>query len=244
MKLILNLSLAGAVLFYLKPKKAIINDVNEELINTYNVIKNKPKLLIKILNEFKNQHSKEFFYELRKKKFENEVKNAARFIYLNKTCFNGLYRVNKNNQFNVPFNGKNKDNLNLFDKDNLNKISLFLQNNNISIFNDDFENILKKSKKNDFIFCDPPYDYENDNGFDSYTKDSFGKLGQIRLANCLKKLDQKGIQWMLTNHNTSLINKLYHDYQIIPIITNRNVNSKANNRKNAGKEVVIINYER
>ncbi len=235
---------AGAVFFYLKPKKAIINDINKELMITYNVIKDNKDLLIKELEKYQKQHSKEFFYDLRKKQFKNKIKIAARFIYLNKSCFNGMYRVNKNNEFNVPFNGKLSEKLNLFDSKNLNNISDFLQKNNISILNNDFEYVLKKSRKGDFIFCDPPYDYENKNGFDSYTKNSFGQEGQIRLAHCLIDLDKKGVKWMLTNHNTSLIQSLYKKFQIIPIVTNRSINSKGSKRKNSGKEVVIINYEK
>lgn len=234
----------GAVFFYLKPEKAIINDVNSELIITYNVIKDHKDLLIKELEKFKKQHSKEFFYEIRKKQFKDNIKIAARFIYLNKSCFNGMYRVNKNNEFNVPFNGKSIDNLHLYDLDNINNIASFLNNNKVLILNDDFEKILKKSNKGDFIFCDPPYDYENKNGFDSYTKNSFGQEGQIRLANCLIELDKKGVKWMLTNHNTTLIQKLYKDFHIIPIVTNRNINSKGDKRKNQGKEVIVINYEK
>ena len=235
----------GAVFFYLKPQKAIINDINKELIITYNVIRDNKELLIKELKKYKKQHSKEFFYELRTKQFKNDIKIAARFIYLNKSCFNGMYRVNKNNEFNVPFNGKDSEKLNLFDSQNLDNISLFLQKNNIEILNNDFEYVLEKSHKGDFVFCDPPYDYENNkHGFDSYTKDSFGQEGQIRLANCLIGLDKKGVKWMMTNHNTSLIQTLYKDFQIIPIVTNRNINSKGNKRKNSGKEVIVINYEK
>ena len=106
-----------------------------------------------------------------------------------------MYRVNKNNEFNVPFNGKDSEKLNLFDSQNLDNISLFLQKNNIEILNNDFEYVLEKSHKGDFVFCDPPYDYENNkHGFDSYTKDSFGQEGQIRLANCLIGLDKKGVK--------------------------------------------------
>lgn len=232
----------GALLFYLQPTKAIINDVNNELITSYKVIKNKKNKLKDLLDKYLENHCKDFYYLTRAKEFSNDVEIAARFIYLNKSGFNGLYRVNSNNKFNVPFNQKTKDQLHLYDEANLNEISRYLKNNKIEIFNKDFEEIIAKAKDGDFIFCDPPYDYD-DSGFDSYTKNSFGKEGQKRLAETLKMLDQKNIKWMLTNHNTKLINELYCDFTIIPILTNRNINSKGDKRKEYGKEVVVINYE-
>lgn len=235
----------GAVLFYLQPSKAIINDKNNELITTYQQIKNDVNLLMNNLNEFHNKHSKDFFYKTRKEKPTNNLDIAARFIYLNKTCFNGIYRVNSNNEFNVPFNNKEKDKLILYDKDNLINISKYFNKNKIKIYSKDFKEIFKLAKPNDFIFCDPPYDYHENikDGFDSYTKDGFGKQGQIDLANCLKKAHKNNVKWMLTNHNTKLINELYKDFTIIPIKTNRNINSIGTKRKNEGDEVVIINYE-
>ncbi|WP_022935282.1 DpnII family type II restriction endonuclease [Mesomycoplasma moatsii] len=235
----------GAVLFYLQPNKANINDLNFELITTYKVIRNNVNELINKLDEYHLNHSKDFFLKLRKEKKKNDVEIAARFIYLNKTGFNGLYRVNKNNEFNVPFSNKTREKLVLYNKENLINLNKYFQNNQINFFNQDFEEILKQTKKGDFVFCDPPYDYEVnvDNGFTSYTQDGFNKEDQIRLANQLKKLNEKGVLWMLTNHNTQLIRNLYQDFYIKPITTNRNINSKGNKRKNTGDEVMITNYE-
>lgn len=232
----------GALFFYLHPKKAIINDINKELITTYRVVEKNKDELIKTLDNHLENHSEEYFYKIRDLEYQNNVDIAARFIYLNKTGFNGLYRVNSNNKFNVPFNKKLKENLTLYEMSNLNEISNYLNKNKVKIFNVDFEKILNKAKENDFVFCDPPYDYE-DGGFDSYTKKAFGKEGQTRLANTLKKLDQKNVKWMLTNHNTKFINELYADFKIIPISTNRNINSDGSKRKKCGKEVVVVNYE-
>ena len=234
----------GAVLFYLQPSKAIINDFNFELITTYEVIKNDVKNLIKKLDIYHQQHSKEFYLKLRKEKLTNTLDIAARFIYLNKSGYNGLYRVNSKNEFNVPFGNKPKEKLKLYDKENLLSLSKYFNNNQILFFNDDFEKAIDKAKKGDFVFCDPPYDYEdNKNGFVTYTDKGFDKKEQIRLSNKLKQLDKKGIKWMLTNHNTKLINDLYKDFHIVPIITNRNVNSKGDGRKNQGDEVIIMNYQ-
>lgn len=232
----------GSVLFHLKPERAIINDKNSELIKAYKAIKNQPYKLMSKIDELSLRHSKEFFNELRKSKCSNNLDEAARFMYLNKTCFNGLYRVNKNNEFNVPFNNKLISKLVVYNKDNLIAISKYLKNNEIQILNQDFVSVINLANKNDFIFCDPPYDYEDD-GFDSYTSKPFGKKGQIELFNQLDKLSKKGVKWMMTNHNTTLINELYKEYKIFPIETNRSINSKGSERKNTGKEVVVTNYE-
>lgn len=233
----------GAVLLYLQPQKAVINDTNKELIIAYKIIKLNPKKLMNKLNEHILNHSKEYFYLQRQATYKNSIEIAARFIYLNKTSFNGMYRVNKNNKFNVPFNNKTKNQLNLYEEENIKNLSKFLNSKNIQIFNKDFEKIVLKAKENDFVFCDPPYDYDTKIGFDSYSKNAFGKQGQIRLFKTLDLLDKKGVKWMLTNHNTKLINELYKNYKIIPIRTNRNINSNGNKRKQTGDEVIIINYE-
>jgi DNA adenine methylase len=143
-----------------------------------------------------NKKGKDFYYKIRDKDpiKLSDIQIAARFIYLNKTCFNGLYRVNKNNKFNTPFNNKQiiKEST-IFDPKNILNISKFLNENNIEILNDDFEKSLITAKEDDFIFLDPPYDFD-DKGFDSYTSNSFGKEGQIRLNNFLVNLDKKGVK--------------------------------------------------
>lgn len=236
--------LGGAsMLFYLMPKKAFVNDINRELIQTYNTIKTAPIELMNELDKMYHKHSSEFFYKMRKKTFENSLKNSARFIYLNKTCFNGMYRVNSKNEFNVPFSNKTKEKLNLYENENILLISQYLNNNDITFDSDNFSKQLLLAKENDFVFCDPPYDYDVENGFDAYTKNSFGKEGQIKLFKILDELNDKKVKWMHTNHDTKLIRELYKDYTIIPMLTNRNINSNPNKRKNTGKEVVIINYE-
>ncbi|MGL5357933.1 MAG: DNA adenine methylase, partial [Metamycoplasmataceae bacterium] len=232
----------GAMFCFLLPKKAILNDVNSELILSYEVIKENHIKLIKQINKLAKDHNKEKYYKVRESNPKTKINKAARFIYLNKTCFNGIYRVNKNNKFNVPFN--KKINPKIYDEENIEAWNKILQNNEIELRNQDFLEILEESRKGDFVFCDPPYDYQNNsNGFDSYTKNNFGKEGQTKLADALKKLNEKGIKWMHTNHNTDFINELYKDFKIIEITTNRLVNVKSEKRINTGKEVVIINYE-
>lgn len=232
----------GAMLFYLKPEKAIINDINSELMTTYNVIKEECNTFLKMMDEYKNKIDNENFLKIRKEKPVSDLEIASRFLYLNKTSFNGLYRVNSKGEFNVPFNGSSKTTF--YDEKNILLISQYFSLNEILVYNDDFNKVINLAKKNDFIFCDPPYDYEiGEKGFDAYNKDSFGQNGQIKLADALKKAHEKGVKWMLTNHDTKLINSLYSEFKIIKMTTNRSINSKGDLRKNAGKEVMIINYE-
>lgn len=234
----------GAVLAHLKPQKAIVNDLNSNLINVYQSIKINPNKLMKYLDKYKQDHCYENYYKNRQKIIKNNILRAANFIYLNKACFNGLYRVNSKNLFNVPWNGKLKKELTLYSKNNLLNWNKYLLENNIIILNLDYLLVLDQACKNDFVYCDPPYDYEeNTNSFTAYTKAGFNQKNQIELANKLKKLHKLGVKWMVSNHNTTLIQKLYKDFNIIPILTNRNINSKGNARKLTGKEVVVINYD-
>lgn len=237
----------GAFLFELEPKYAVINDYNIELINVYNCIKdkNKYKKVLKILDDYEIKNSKEFYYEIRNMDREkslynklSDVEKCARTIYLNKACFNGLYRVNSKNEFNVPFNQKEK--VNTYDKDNVGLISLYLRNNDITILNGDFEDAVKSAKANDFIYFDPPYDSDTDT-FTSYTNNGFNRDDQIRLSEVFKKLDKKGCYVMLSNHNTKLINELYRDYNIHVIMAKRNINSNGKGRGTI-EEVIITNY--
>lgn len=234
----------AAVLFEITPKFATVNDINSNLINTYNIIKDNPYQLINLLNEWDKVECDNLYYYHMREKYNDKIKNekydiemAALFIYLNKRCFNGLYRVNKHGLFNVPFNGKK--NLNSIIEENILNISEYLKT--ISILNTDFEQAVKDAKKNDFIFFDSPYDSFDNKSFTNYTKNGFSTENHIRLANLFKKLDKKGCHLMLTNHNTKLINDLYKDYKIEIINAKRMINSNANNR--IGQEVIITNYE-
>ena len=237
----------GALLFEFSPKEAVINDYNEELMNVYNCIKdeNKFEKMVHELNHYEASHNKEFYLELRnkdrdQKKFMKipDYKRAARTIYLNKACFNGLYRVNSKNEFNVPFGKKEK--VNTYDGQNLGIIHSFLNFNDIKIMNVDFEESVKDAKKGDFIYFDPPYDSDT-HTFNNYTEEGFGKKDHIRLANTFKELDKKGCYVMISNHNTELVNELYKDFNIHVIEAKRNINA---NGKKRGKveEVIITNY--
>ena len=238
----------GALLFKLSPKKAVINDSNKELMNVYQVLcdENKFKKMCNILNHYETEHNEEFYYEIRNKDRNknsfsrlSDYKKAARTIYLNKACFNGLYRVNSKNEFNVPFGKKEK--VNTYDGGNLITVSNYLTMNDIKIINVDFEAAVKNAKKGDFVYFDPPYDSDT-HTFNSYTEEGFNKEQQRRLARVFKELDQKGVYVMLSNHNTILVNELYKGYHFHTIEAKRNINA---NGKKRGKieELIITNYE-
>ena len=237
----------GALLFELSPKKSVINDSNKELMNVYEVLcdEEKFKKLCSALNSYERDHSEKFYYEIRNKDRNKSAFNrlsdytrAARTIYLNKACFNGLYRVNSKNEFNVPFGKKTA--VNTYEGGNLITISNYLTMNDIKILSVDFEEAVKEAKKGDFVYFDPPYDSDTST-FNSYTEGGFDKEEQRRLARVFKELDNKGVYVMLSNHNTTLINELYKDYNIHVIEAKRNINA---NGKKRGKveEVIITNY--
>jgi len=237
----------GAVLFELAPKNAVINDFNEELINVYKVITNeeKYKKMMKILKLYEKKNSEEFYYYIRNKDRKKasisrmkDYTRAARTLYLNKACFNGLYRVNSNNEFNVPYNKSAK--IKTYDENNLKMVHEYLINNDIKILTGDFEEAVKEARKGDFVYFDPPYDTLNDS-FTSYTKNGFDKNEQLRLFETYKMLDKKGVNVMLSNHNTPFINDLYKDYKIIVVNAKRSVNSNGKKRGNV-EETIIINY--
>jgi len=231
----------GALLFEILPKKAVINDLNEELINVYKVIKEQPYDLIESLKKHKNE--KEYYYKIRglNPKLLTPVERASRFLFLNKTCFNGLYRENSKGEFNVPF-GRYK-NPKILDKENILSVSQYLNSNDIEIYNWDYKEVLKFAEKGDFIYLDPPYHpISKTSSFTKYTRYNFTETNQIELAKEYERLDKKGCFVMLTNSNTPLIRELYKNYEIIEVITNRAINSKANKRKNAVKELIIKNY--
>lgn len=236
----------GALLFEIAPEKAKIGDINSNLINAYLTIRDNSEKLMSELDVLEEEHEKKlksFYLETRDKYNRNilhnvnNIETAAQFIYLNKACFNGLYRVNSKGLFNVPFN--NKEKVNTYSKENLDCISKYLQR--AEIVNQDFEKTCEEADKGDFVFFDSPYDLLNDNSFEAYDKSGFSKENHIRLANLYKRLSDKGCYCMLTNHNTKLINELYKDYNIEVVSVKRLINSDASKR--IGGEVIITNYE-
>ena len=203
----------GALLFHIKPKKAVINDINEELMNVYEVIKNSLDELLEDLKNHKNES--EYFYKIRaadrdKKEYAklSNVEKASRILYLNKTCFNGLFRVNRSGEFNTPFGKYKKPNI--VNETILTNVSKFFNDNDIIFHNEDFKTILKKLESDTFVYLDPPYDPISDtSSFTGYDKGGFDQKEQTRLKRACDKLDKNGIKFLLSNSNTDFINDLY-----------------------------------
>ncbi|OGC12251.1 hypothetical protein A3K48_07315 [candidate division WOR-1 bacterium RIFOXYA12_FULL_52_29] len=231
----------GALLFALEPRKAIISDLNEELINCYKTVKNNVDSLIEDLH--KHENDKHYFYQIRSQsiKILSEIERASRFIYLNKTCFNGLWRVNKQNQFNTPFGGyKNPKIVNV---SALKQASRYLQH--VKIFYGDYYKILQKyARKDDFVYLDPPYyPISKYSDFKRYTKEGFDIIQQKRLAHLFKILDARGCKLLLSNSSAECIANLYSEYTVITVRAKRLINSD-HNKRGFVKEILVNNYER
>ncbi|RLC61813.1 MAG: DNA adenine methylase [Chloroflexota bacterium] len=228
----------GAVFFHLQHPCSFLSDSNEELIEVYQVVKNNVEDLIQALQKHRNEET--YYYEVRAQDPEtlSPVERAARFIFLNKTCYNGLYRVNSEGQFNVPF-GRYRNPL-ICDAFGLRAASLALRN--AEIFAADFEAALANAEHHDFIYCDPPYHPVSEtSSFTAYTADKFDISDQERLARVYRDLDRRGCYVMLSNSDMPFIRELYADFQIIEVQAPRAISSKADGR---GKitELLIINY--
>lgn len=237
----------GAVFLDLLPRKAVLSDMNLELVTTYNIIKNDLDKLIKKLKEHQRKNNKTYFLKIRAQNLSrlSNVSIAARFVYLNRTCFNGLYRVNKSGGFNVPF-GKYKNPL-IVDEANLQKISKVLHG--VKIKHQDYKKTIANAKKGDFVYFDPPYaPLSPTSSFTSYTKDGFGEQQQIELRDTFYKLHKKGCFVMLSNSNSDFINKIYGELakkdkkiKITKLRANRMINSNVSKRGKI-KEVLVISY--
>jgi len=238
----------GAVFFEFLPEKAKINDLNSELINVYKQVKNHQRELIRLLEMHKQNHCKDYYYDIRNldrnvEKYSkmSDVEKAARFIYLNKTCFNGLYRVNSKGQFNAPMG--TYSNPNICDKQLIIEMSRYLKSHKVIMKNMDFEKFLKTTKHGDFVYLDPPYaPLSQTANFTSYNKDGFSVDEQIRLKKVCDQLHQKGVKFLLSNSDTPFINELYKKYKIVKVQAKRNINSKGNSRGKIS-EVLVMNYE-
>jgi DNA adenine methylase len=234
----------GSVFFFIKqkyaPKRCMISDINKDLINTYVVVRDKPYLLIKHLNWFKKNNSKEFYYWVRTN-FNNKgfrkIQRSAAFIYLNKTCFNGLYRVNKKNQFNVPY--ANYKNPGIFDIDTIYSASKLLQD--VQIIHQDYRKILKFVSENDFVYLDPCYDPIKRTSFDKYTPKRFSPKERIELAKFVYQLRKNGSFVLLSNNDIPEIRKLYGKFEINEIAAHRFINSKGNGRGKVIELAISIN---
>lgn len=236
----------GAVLFALQPKKALVNDINSELMLVYETIRDEPDLLIEALR--RHQNTPEYYYEMReidrdKEKFQtlSKVERASRLIYLNKTCYNGLFRVNSSGEFNSPF-GHYK-NPTIVNEPVIRAVHRYFSANQITFYHEDFELVLAKVGKGGFVYLDPPYDPVSDTAnFTGYNKGGFDRKEQIRLKECCDDLTKRGIKFLLSNSATPFIRGLYHDYNITIVNAKRAINSVGAKRGNV-EEVLICNYE-
>jgi DNA adenine methylase len=233
----------GAVLFNLQPKKVIINDLNSELINVYTVIKNNLDTLIVDLKKHKNEA--DYFYQIRSldrnKNYAklSDIEKASRIIYLNKTCYNGLYRVNNAGEFNAPFG--RYANPNIVNEATLKAVHKYLNSIDIQIMNTDYENVLQNLDKNVFVYLDPPYHPVSETSFTGYIQAGWNIYDQIRLRDACNELHEKGIKFLLSNSATGFILDLYKDYNIEIIKANRFINSNSSKRGEVD-EVLIRNY--
>jgi DNA adenine methylase len=235
----------GALLFNLQPKNAIISDLNEELINVYEVIKNNLDELIIDLKKHKNEA--EYFYKIRgldrNEQFKNltAIQRASRLIYLNKTCFNGLYRVNNAGEFNSPF-GRYK-NPNIVNEPTLKAVNKFLNTNKIEVKCGDYSETLKQTDKKSFVYLDPPYHpISESSNFTGYVQGGWNMYDQVDLKKACDELNKKGVKFLLSNSSAEFIKDLYKDYSIIIVKANRAINSNGADRGEID-EVLIRNYE-
>ena len=237
---------SGAVFFYLKsksrPNKVILSDTNEELINCFTVVRDKPSELIEVLLNHRKRHSKQYYYEVRDLESYrlDSVSRAARMIYLNKTCFNGLYRVNSKGEFNVPF-GDYK-NPSIFGRNTLYKASQLLQDADLRVMT--FDKVLDFAGKDDFVYFDPPYiPLSKTSSFTRYSKSEFSIKDQNQLSEVFRALDSMGCFVMLSNSDHSLTRELYRDYDknIVVVRAKRKINS-VGSKRGAINEIVVTNY--
>ncbi|MBR2980370.1 MAG: DNA adenine methylase [Myxococcaceae bacterium] len=225
----------GAVLFAHQPKKAIVNDYNFELMNVYQVIKTHPEQLIQLLQTHHDNNSEDYYYKIRELDRSTEykelspVKKASRIIYLNKTCYNGLYRVNSSGYFNSPY-GKYK-NPNIVNAPTIRAMSKYFNDNDITLLQGDYKEALKKARKGSFVYLDPPYmPISSSANFTSYTENGFGYQQQEELKKECDKLRKKGIKFIQSNSDCPEIRELYKEYTIQTVQAKRAINSNSAKR--------------
>ena len=231
---------AGSLFFYLKPISAFISDANSHLINFYKQIRDFPEEVFNLLYEHAKNNGKEYYYQIREEYNLSgfTIEQAARFIYLNRTCFNGIFRVNKKGFFNVPYGKKEPPALPT--KQNLYLASKILEKSKIEAL--DYKLALKEARKNNFIYLDPPYPPLNGTSFFThYTSDRFCENDQITLASMVDEIDRKGALFLLSNADTHLIRNLYKKYNVYELSVVRWITSKS--VKHKVSELVITNYD-
>ena len=236
----------GAMLFWRQPQRAIVNDVNSDLIHMYEAIRDNVENLILELEKHKNDSA--HFYEVRdwdrnREQYDalSSIEKAARIIYLNKTCYNGLFRVNNAGEFNTPFG--NYKNPNIVNAPTLRAVSAYFQKAEITFSCRDYTDVLAEIPRGTFVYLDPPYDPVSDTAnFTGYSRGGFCRDDQIHLRECCDDLTQRGIKFMLSNSATDFIKEQYAAYHITVVKAKRAVNSDAAGRGQVD-EVVVRNYD-
>ena len=240
---------AGAVLFDLQPGRAVINDANRQLIMTYEVIRDDVETLIAALKEHTAKNTKEYYYTVREQDRDSAVfgrlsktEKAARLIYLNKTCFNGLYRVNSQGLFNVPY-GRYK-NPAICEEETLRGIHEYFRNNEVVILNGDFAKAARMATPDSFVYFDPPYHGADNSNFTGYQADGFPEAEQLRLRDVMKELTDQGVKCLLSNSDTEFIRKIYKDkaFRVETVTASRTINSNTAGRGKVN-EVLIRNWK-
>ena len=235
----------GAVLFALQPRRALVNDLNQDLITVYRVIKENADALIEHLSRHEN--TPEYFYRIRDLDRDREayaalsdVEKASRLLYLNKTCYNGLFRVNASGAFNSPYGHYRRPNI--VNEQTIRGVSRYFNSCDITFFSEDFAAVLDRVPRGGFVYLDPPYDPVSDTAsFTGYNRGGFGREEQVRLKACCDALTARGVRFLLSNSATPFIRELYSSYHVSIVQARRAVNSVAS-RRGAIDEVLVRNY--
>ncbi|MCL2267375.1 MAG: Dam family site-specific DNA-(adenine-N6)-methyltransferase [Treponema sp.] len=238
----------GAVFFNLQPEKAVINDINEQLIHAYNAIKDNVDDLVKLLRNYAKENDKDFYYSIRRLDRDNNfdsltgLEKAARLIYLNKTCYNGLYRVNSSGFFNVPY-GKYESPA-ICETKTLHQISEYLNSNKIRVLCGDYEKAVHSADDKSFVYFDPPYHSPNRKNFTSYQDKEFNETDHERLRDIMIRLTDRGVKCLLSNSDTEFTRKLFEKdiFEVIPVQAKRKINSKSSGRGFVS-EILVKNWK-
>ncbi len=229
---------SGAVFFHLRPNQAFLSDLNEELINTYQGVKDVPDQIERLLKEHHKKHCKEYYYFMRKENFSSLAEKAARTIYLNRTCWNGLYRVNLKGKFNVPIGTKTNV---VLETDDFRRISKLLKK--MTIKAQDFEKTIDQCGKNDLVFVDPPYTVcHNNNGFLKYNEDIFSWDDQVRLRNSVWRAHARGAKIVVLNACNESVIKLYKNFPRLMKLSRHSVLSGNAQHRRSVEELIVFTW--
>jgi DNA adenine methylase len=226
---------SGAVFFHLRPAKAVLSDTNAELVTAYKTVRSDWKKIRELLITHQARHSREHFYSVRAAKYVRPAEQAARLLYLNRTCWNGLYRVNLSGRFNVPMGTKNTV---LFEREDFRQLASVLRRARLRV--QDFEVSIDSAQRNDFVFLDPPYTVShNNNGFIKYNDRLFSWDDQIRLRDSVARAVRRGVKILLTNANHDAIRRLYRGVGSLSVVTRPGILAADASRRRPVEELVF-----